>query len=65
MSKGTDIVIEFDESTRNYYVVWEPIVISSGRTQHEALEDLREASHFGVDTWIDLKLKDLGQGKED
>ena len=64
MSRNNDIELEFDEETRNYYIVWEPIVISLGKTRHEALEDLRQAAHFGVDTFIDLKLKDIGKGEK-
>lgn len=58
-----DINLEFGSETREYYIIWEPIVISTGKTRHEALEDLREAAHCGVDTLIDLKLKNIA--KED
>ena len=54
-----DINLEFDKETRKYYIVWEPIVIAMGKTKHGALEDLREAAHCGVDTLIDLKLKNI------
>ena len=64
MSRNNDIELEFDEETRNYYIVWEPIVISLGKTRQGALEDLRQAAHFGVDTFIDLKLKDIGKGEK-
>jgi len=53
------INLEFDKEIRQYYIVWEPIVIALGKTRHEALEDLREAAHCGVDTLIDLKLKNI------
>jgi len=53
------IEIEFDEETQAYYIVWEPLVISSGNTRQESLEDLRKAAHFAVDTLIDLKLRDI------
>jgi|LGOV01.1.fsa_nt_gb predicted RNase H-like HicB family nuclease len=60
MSSNRDIQIEFDEETQNYYVSWEPpIAIGLGKTKEEALEDLREAAHLGVDTLIDLKLRDV------
>jgi hypothetical protein len=42
-----------------YYIIWEPIVTGMGKTKREALEDLRAAAHFGVDTLIDLKLKNI------
>ncbi len=54
------IRIEFDEVLGEYYIVWQPIVvIASGGTEKEALEDLREAAHFGIDTMIDTKLAEL------
>jgi predicted RNase H-like HicB family nuclease len=59
-----DINLEFDSETGEYYVIWKPVVIGMGKTGCEALEDLREAAHFGVDTLIDLKLKDIGIRKE-
>jgi len=60
MSSNRDIQIEFDEETQNYYVSWEPpIAIGLGKTKEEALEDLREAAHLGVDTLIDLKLRNV------
>ena len=59
MSGRQNISIEFDAESREYYIIWQPMmVISSGKTSHEALEELRETAHFGVDTLIDMKLKD-------
>ena len=46
MPGTSDIEIEFDEETRDYYIVWTPTVISLGKTKDEVLEDLREAAHF-------------------
>ena len=63
--KKNYIDINLDEETLDYYAVWEQIAIGMGETSHKALEDLREAAHFGVDTFINLKLKEIGQGKED
>jgi predicted RNase H-like HicB family nuclease len=65
MSKRNEIDIEFDEASRGYYAVWEPVVIGAGNTRQEALQDLKEAAHFGVDTFIDLKLKDISKERED
>ena len=59
-----EIALQFDREAQEYYIVWEPVIIGMGRTKEEALEDLRIAAHFGVDTFIDLKLKDIGKGKE-
>jgi predicted RNase H-like HicB family nuclease len=58
---GNDINLEFDRESGEYYIIWKPLVISMGKTRGKALEDLREAAHFGVDTLIDLKLKDIGK----
>ncbi|GAG71728.1 unnamed protein product [marine sediment metagenome] len=53
------LILNLIEKPREYYIVWEPVVIAMGKTRHEALEDLREAAHCGVDTLIDLKLKNI------
>ena len=50
------IVIEFDEGSRSYYIVWEPTIVGLGRTRREALEELRQAAHFGTDATIDSML---------
>ena len=54
---ANNINLEFDEESGEYYIVWEPAVIGTGQTKDQALQDLREAAHFGVDTMIDRKLK--------
>ena len=60
MSNNRDIEIEFDDVSKDYYVVWEPpVAIGSGGTDIEALHDLREVAHFGVDSLIDLKIKEI------
>jgi predicted RNase H-like HicB family nuclease len=64
VSRRQNIDIEFDPETGNYFIIWEPLVISLGGTQEEALEDLREAVHHGLDLWIDLKLQEMEQEKE-
>ena len=65
MPGTSNIEIEFDEETRDYYIVREPIVISLGKTKDEALEDLREAAHLFIDTMVDLKLGVLVMGAAD
>ena len=35
--------------------------IGTGMTHEDALEDLREAAHFYIDTMIDLKLQEMGK----
>jgi predicted RNase H-like HicB family nuclease len=56
---ANSINLEFDKESGEYYVVWEPLVIGTGKTKDEALQDLREAAHFGVDTMIDRKLQNI------
>ncbi len=52
-----DIIVQCDPDNMDYYSVWEPVVVGAGKTEREALEDLRKAAHFSVDTLIELKLK--------
>jgi hypothetical protein len=54
-----DINLEFDSQSGEYYVIWKPVVIGMGKTKGKALADLREAAHFGVDTFIDRKLENI------
>ena len=58
------INLEFDGESQRYYIVWETVAMGMGKTKNEAIEDLRGAAHFGVDTLIDLKSKDIIEGKE-
>ena len=53
------INLEFDKKSGEYYIVWEPLVIGAGKTAGDALQDLREAAHLGVDTMIDRKLQSI------
>ena len=64
VSSMNSIKIEFDEDTRDYYIIWKPIVISSGKTRQGSLADLRQTAHFAVDALIDRKLKDIGEESE-
>jgi len=59
VSRQNGIHLKFDDITQDYYVVWESIAMGAGKTKQEALDDLRQAAHFGIDTFIDLKLKDI------
>lgn len=56
---ANSINLEFDKKSGEYYIVWEPVVIGTGKAEVEALQDLREAAHFGVDTLIDRELKNI------
>ncbi len=56
---GDAITIEYDEVGQSYYAVWEPPrAVGLGRTRREALEDLRAAVDFGVETFIGSKLEE-------
>jgi hypothetical protein len=65
MSSKGEIQIAFDEVMQGYYAIWEPVVIGTGKTRHEALDDLRQTAHFGVDTFIDSRLENINKVKED
>ncbi len=65
MMAKSDINLEFDRETREYHVIWEPTFIGMGKTGHQALEDLRITAHFGVDTLVDSKSKEIIIRKED
>ena len=54
-----DINLEYDQESGDYYIVWEPVVVSAGKTARQALEELRGAAHSGVDTLIFKKLKKI------
>jgi predicted RNase H-like HicB family nuclease len=54
-----DINLEYDKESGDYYIVWEPVVVSAGKSARQALEELRGAAHSGVDTLIDLKLENI------
>ncbi|MBN2240844.1 MAG: hypothetical protein JW712_13815 [Dehalococcoidales bacterium] len=50
-----EISIHFDTASRSYYIVWQPMfVVATGLSEKEALEDLRETAHAGIDTIIDM-----------
>lgn len=50
-NESRDIQINFDTVSNSYYIVWQPmVVISAGPTIEEALKELKEAAHFGIDT---------------
>ncbi len=52
--------IAVDRETGCRYIVWRPMVaIGLGATEREALEDLRDAAHAGIDGLIAEKYRDL------
>jgi predicted RNase H-like HicB family nuclease len=56
---ANSIELEFDEESGEYYIVWEPVIMGAGKTADEALEDLRAAAYFGVETLIDQKIQKI------
>lgn len=52
-------MIEFDEETRDYYIIWRPIIIGSGKTRRESLEELRGAAYLAIDTLITRELRSV------
>jgi len=64
MLSDSGILIEYDEELQSYYVAWSPVTaVGLGKTEKEALEELRKTTHYGIDTMVDLKLKEI-VGKE-
>ena len=64
MFEKSEIDIGFDEVAQGYYAIWGPLAIGTGNTKYDALRDLRQAAHFGIDTFIDSKLNDIDEEKE-
>lgn len=50
MPLTTDILLEFDEETREYFAVWEPVIIGMGKTEHEAIQDMMAAADMLLDS---------------
>jgi len=62
MSKPPDneIRTEYDDDSQSYYVIWQPLTaIGMGRTEQAALEDMRAAAHFGIETMVNPKLRTM------
>ncbi len=55
-----EIMVACDDDSRSYYCIWQPLTsIGLGKTKAEALDDLRAAAHVGIETMIDLKLREI------
>jgi len=62
MSSNSGINIEFDDVYKDYYIIWRlPIAIGSGSNEIEALHDLQTTAHYGIDSLINLKLKEISR----
>jgi hypothetical protein len=62
--ENREIIVEYDDTLKSYYVIWDLAVAGLGKTKQSALNDLRRAAHFGIDTTIDFQLKILETEKE-
>ena len=55
-----DIIIVYDDDSQSYYCIWRPLTsVGLGKTEAKALDDLRAAAHFGIETIVDLKLREI------
>jgi hypothetical protein len=63
-SRKSEISVEYDDTLKSYYVIYELAVVGLGKTKQSALKDLRSAAHFGIDTTIDSQLKTFDIEKE-
>jgi predicted RNase H-like HicB family nuclease len=55
-----EIMIAYDDDSQSYYCIWRSLTsIGLGRTEAEALDDLRAAAHLGIETMVDLKLREI------
>jgi predicted RNase H-like HicB family nuclease len=52
--------IIFDDESDDYYIIWKsPVIISSGKTESEALKDFKNAAYSYIDSLINSKQKDI------
>jgi predicted RNase H-like HicB family nuclease len=55
-----EIIIAYDSDSQSYYCIWRPLTsVGLGKTEAKALDDLRAAAHLGVETMVDLKIKEI------
>jgi hypothetical protein len=60
LPSDNEIRTEYDDDSQSYFVIWQPLVaIGAGRTEQAALEDLRAAAHFGIETTVNSKLNTI------
>jgi predicted RNase H-like HicB family nuclease len=61
-----EILIDYDDDSQSYYCVWRPLTsVGLGKTEAEALDDLRAAAHLGVETMVSSKLMEIGKNQSD
>jgi predicted RNase H-like HicB family nuclease len=60
-----EIVIDYDDDSQSYYCIWRPLTsVGLGNTEAEALDDLRAAGHFGIETMVNLKLREIEKNSD-
>ena len=60
LPSDNEIRTEYDSDSQSYFVIWRPLTaIGMGRTEQAALEDLRTAAHFGIETMVNSKLSTI------
>jgi predicted RNase H-like HicB family nuclease len=54
-----EMIVAYDDDSQNHYCIWRPLTsIGVGKTEAEALNDLRAAAHLGIEIMVDLKLRE-------
>ncbi len=55
-----EIAIAYDDDNQSYYCIWRPLTrVGLGKTKAKALDDLRAAALFGIETIVDMKLREI------
>ena len=50
MALKGDIILEYDQESREYLAFWEPVIIGMGKTERDAVDDLTAAANLYLDT---------------
>jgi hypothetical protein len=62
MRNTQEFEIEYDATTKTYLAFWlPPMAVGSGATELDALRDMQQAIHFGVDTEIGSRCASLDE----
>ena len=57
-NENRDLQIDYDTVSNTYYVVWQPmVVVGAGPTKKAAMDDLKKAAHFGIDTILNREVE--------
>ena len=50
MALKGNIILEYDQESREYLAFWEPVIIGMGKTERDAVDDLTAAANLYLDT---------------